>query len=326
MLKYLLALVLFSSVGFALTPSQINTLNNIANITNTSNSTLISIFTDFENSNLNISANFTNFYNINQSDSIYTNKTFISDTFYNKTEVNNNLSGVFYDKNSIDMRFYNKTTVNDNISQVYYAINIVNGSVNLEIVRLISSFSANASANATQNAKDYVNSITQSIGNIYLTKEDAQRMNLNMTAEILTSVNNMTSDMRTQVYYAVKDSKDSSIVLFFVSFIIIIVGDIAMYFFIMRKREVPALPKGTLKMFKKRSVKGFSLNDANYNDDFKKNIEEQRNMEEKIYAQKVSIKEKRELLKMFREGRIETDEDLAKEVRLSKEHDKLDKG
>ena len=160
-----------------------------------------------------------------------------------------------------------------------------------------------------------------------MTKEDAQRMNLNMTATILTSVNNMTTDLRTQTYYAVKNAQDTSTVLFFVSVIVIVVGNLAMYFFIMRKRAVPALPStGKLNMFKKRPVKGFSLNDANYNVDFKKNIEKDREMEEKIYIQKVSVKEKRELLKMFRDGRIETDDDLAKEVRLSKEHDKLDKG
>ena len=116
---FLFSLLLVGN-SYALTQPQLDAINQIANITNTSNVTLIGLFESFYNS------------------------TYITENFYNKSSVNNNFSEVFYDKNTTNVHFVNYSIYYENMSQINYRIDRVNNSVDMAIIQVLDGYQESA--------------------------------------------------------------------------------------------------------------------------------------------------------------------------------------
>ena len=295
---FLFSLLLIGN-SYALTQPQLDAINQIANITNTSNVTLIGLFESFYNS------------------------TYITENFYNKSSVNNNFSEVFYDKNTTNVHFVNYSIYYENMSQINYRIDRVNNSVDMAIIQVLDGYQESAYEYAQNGSSETIKNFTKNLDKFYLTREAYDQLALNNTQFILQSQTFADNALVNQTNSVLinQDNKMSGYVVLLLGVNAAVGGGI--YISLTRKKSKPT--EVTVKEpFRKHAFERFGLNEVQHNENFNKDVDELRKIENYIYTRKIRPEQKTKLLDLFRkEGRITKISDVDEEIKLIQSEEKL---
>lgn len=299
-LLFISLFILPINCGFSLNSTQIQAINAIANATNTSNETLIGIFSMLEQNNS--ACNYTA-YQLNLSLENFRNTTII-----NTTSLANSIAGNVSSINSLSAK-------TDELSK---SIANIDASVETRVAAQLSLLANGTIANATSAARQSFSRFEDQIDEKIMSLKNISVQH----AEFELFKENNTNYIATQDYYIRNDFNDALRTNYILTLAIPILASIFLIYFL-SGREFQKKEKKLLNFIPKLKKQNMSIEDMTLSDTVKDRRKYLLEMKARVLNEKTLSKQsKRSILNLIDKGDIDTEEELALEIKNMKFLDK----